>query len=349
MRPSPTSEIRSLVEALGGADTIKREAAIARLAVIGRRAVDRLSQVYADPSTSRDKRIAILQVLEAARDPRALAIARNALRDGGDVAIAATLTLRALLDVPDAAISADALDALVATAVDPAKDRRVRVAAVEALDGIPGELRDRVAAALAIDIDPLPRARTPASLRKAVAADALWQDAMEGRLPDDPAPLRETLHTRALAAPLSSLQKLVDGTKEREMTAATAGRAEAWRAVRGAIHQALALRGSRVALYDLRETIERTTGPLPASYLSALDLIADETCLEPIAAALSHSNPDERWRSQLSAAFVAVVKRLRLPSTSNTLERIRSRWPDAARALNTPSRTRARRKKAGRT
>ena len=41
-------------------------------------------------------------------------------------------------------------------------------------------------------------------------------------------------------------------------------------AVRGALHQALALRGSRVALYDLRETIERPPAPLPSSFLAAL-------------------------------------------------------------------------------
>ena len=59
---------------------------------------------------------------------------------------------------------------------------------------------------------------------------------------------------RAAAAPLNSLRKLIDAIHAREDDAG-ASRREGWRALRGSLHQALALRGSRVALYDLRESI----------------------------------------------------------------------------------------------
>ena len=57
----------------------------------------------------------------------------------------------------------------------------------------------------------------------------------------------------------------------------------AWQNARGALHQALALRGSRVAVYDLRETIEQSRGPLPTSFVAALHVVGDASCLEPIA------------------------------------------------------------------
>src|SRR5688500_7669282 len=102
MKPSPATEIRTLIDALGAADEIRQESAIARLAVIGGRAVDRLLAVYADPATNRSKRVAILRVLEASADPRGVAVARGALNEGGDVGVAAAAALRQLLDLPDA-------------------------------------------------------------------------------------------------------------------------------------------------------------------------------------------------------------------------------------------------------
>src|SRR3990167_8946536 len=46
----------------------------------------------------------------------------------------------------------------------------------------------------------------------------------------------------------------------------------------------LADRGSRLALYDVRETLETVPGPLPVEFLSALTAVGDVSCLEPIAA-----------------------------------------------------------------
>ena len=348
MKPSPATEIRTLIDALGAADEIKRESAIARLAVIGRRAVDRLVAVYPQPTTERSKRLAILRVFEASGDPGGLATARDALKEGGDVAVAAAAALRRLLELPDADSSAEALDALIATAMDAAVERRVRVAALDALQGMPDDVRNRVAAALDGDLGGKPTKGARVG-RQDSGTDALWQDALDGQLPDGPAALRQAVQVKAGSAALGLLQKLVDAVRTREGNSGTGAGAEEWRAIRGALHQALALRGSTVALYDLRETIAAADRPLPSSFVAALHAIGDETCLEPIAAAVSRSGGQERWRHQLTEAFAAIVKRERVPPGSPLMKRIGTRWPDAAPLLSTPSRTRPRRKRPVRT
>ena len=65
---------------------------------------------------------------------------------------------------------------------------------------------------------------------------------------------------------------------------------------RAAAHFALAQGGSRLALYDLRETIETAKQPLAVKFMAAVTAIGDATCLEPIAAAHAKKRPraDER-------------------------------------------------------
>lgn len=297
IKPSPASEIRTLIESLGAADEVKREGAIARLAVIGSRAVDRLAAVFVEADTSRATKAGILRVLEATGDPRAIPLARRALQDGGDVAVAAAGTLRPLVQSPSADVAAESLDLLMTTLCDDTVEQRVRAAAFDALQDVP-EVRDRIGDILG---NP-PDGRT---------VEAVWRDATEGRLPDAAGPLREAVQLRAASAPLGTLQKLVDALRGRETNARDASAAD-WRAARGAVHQALALRGSRIAVYDLRETLESATDALPSTFLTALHLVGDESCLAAIAAAHKRSAQDPRWRQQLEAAFQAIVKREKL-------------------------------------
>jgi hypothetical protein len=347
IKSSPASEIGRLTAALDSDEEVTREAAIARLAVIGRRAIDRLVAVYADSSTARGKRIAILRVLEAAGDARGLRIARGALSEGGDVAVAAAATLRGLLsnDV-DPVSSSEALDALIGIALDAAAEKRVRIAASGALQDIPGDIRSRVAAALE-DSSLLTAKRLGGSAPGDDAAEAVWQDAIAGRLPDDPAPLRSAVRTRAGSAALGSLQKLVDAARKRETETAGEARKKEWRALRGALHQALALRGSTVALYDLRETVAGSADALPSGFVAALQTIGNKSCLEAIAAAISRTASDNAWRHQLATAFAAIAQRERMTPSSAVMKRIAARWPQAA-AVSTISRTTPRRKAARR-
>jgi hypothetical protein len=139
--------------------------------------------------------------------------------------------------------------------------------------------------------------------------EAVWQDALEGYLPDAPGRLREAVQLRAATAPLGALQKLVDALPTKEVDPRSAPE---WLSVHGALHQALALRGSRIAVYDVRETVEAAHASLPSTFLTALHLVGDESCLAPIAAAHKRAKDDERWRQQLEAAFNAIVKRDKL-------------------------------------
>jgi hypothetical protein len=319
IKVSSAAEIRTLVPALASDDEVRREAAIARLAIIGARAVDALGRAY--DGADRVTKVAILRTLESIADGRAAPIARRALAERGDVAVAATSALRALLDSPHGPTGTDALDALVATTLDREADRRLRLAAFDALRDMPEGVRARVAEALAADPDARLKSRVLELPSDAAAADSIWQDALEGRLPDDPAALREAAQTRAAAAALSALQKLIDAIRAREGSAPRSARA-AWRSLRGALHQALALRGSRVAVYDLRETISQTRDPLPTSFLAALHVVGDASCLEPIATAYANAESDERWRVQLAAAFRTIAKREKITKRHAVMKRV---------------------------
>jgi hypothetical protein len=267
-------------------------------------------------------------VLEAIGDPRAMAVAARALDEGGEVAVAATSTLRVLLGVREESVAAEALDRIVQVALNRSCERRVRLAAFEALRDVPGGVRDRVMQALAVDADPVVQAHVAGQPRDAAALDAVWQDALSGVLPDDPAELREAARARTGTAALGELRSLIDAIRAREGTATPGSRAD-WRGVRGALHQALALRGSRVAVYDLRETLADASGPLPASFVAALHGVGDETCLEPIAAACTRAT-DARWQHQLAEAFRAIARRERIGARSAAMKKIMAKWPMAA-------------------
>ena len=332
IKASAGNELRELIAALGGADEVRREVAIARLTVIGARAVDSLRRAYA-AATDRDTKIAVLRALESSGDRRTIALARQAITEGGDVAVAAAAALRGLLDSPHGPTGTDALDVLVATALDPTLERRIRLAAFDALHGIPEGVRARVAEALQRDADPSLKAHAVDSSHDVQTADAAWQDALDGRLPDTPNVLRDAAETRASAAALSSLQKMIDVIRTREAAVSIRKQAE-WQGLRGALHQVLALRGSRIAVYDLRETLATAKGPLPTSFLAALHVVGDPSCLEPIAAAYSRSAPaDARWRGQLAAAFRAIIRREKVTKRHAAMKRIVAHWPDAARDL----------------
>jgi len=370
IKPSRTADIRALIAALASDDDVGRESAIARLAVIGGRAVDRLMAAYS--AAPRDMRIAILRALEAIADPRALAVARGALGEGGDVAAAAASSLRPLLESPDSRTATAALDALVEAALDPSAERRVRMAAVDALRDMPASVRDRVAAALQQEAGVEALAQGSAG---AAGLDAVWQDAVDGRLPDDPAGLRDAVQAHADTAPLGVLQKMIDAARAREGETEAPARRHAWLAVRGALHQALAFRGSRIAVYDLRETLAESRERLPPAFLAAAHVVGDESCLDPIAAAwtaatvqpprlethpgapatVQHDSTrlrdggDARWRHQLEAAFQAIVTRERISKRGAVWKRVATRYPEAARAFSTTSRTTPRPKTRGRT
>jgi hypothetical protein len=315
---STDAEVRALIQALAAGGEARREAAIARLIIIGRRAVGRLVSEY-HASTDRALQRAILRVLEAAADERCLGPAQHALQAGGELAVSAVGVVRELLAHGTGRLQADALDCLLLVTADPASEHRVRAAAVEALRSAPDDVRTAVSA------------RLPPG---GPADEALWADAIEGHLPDDPDALREAVASRAPDAPLPILRRLVEAVRESERQRAGNTR-EGWRRLRGALHQAIAARRSRVGLDDLRESFETAIEPLPSPFLAAVQMIGDDSCLESIATAYSRSPlHEQRWRQQLVQAFESVRKRERLtlrhPAMRRAVAKMRSGRPLSA-------------------
>ena len=94
-RSSSARHVEQLVASLGSSSPVERDSAVARLIVIGERAVERLLPVVADPQQKAAANAA-LAALEALADPRALDTVLAALsRD--EVALAAVQAAGAYL------------------------------------------------------------------------------------------------------------------------------------------------------------------------------------------------------------------------------------------------------------
>src|SRR5260370_5438617 len=152
IRPAAGAQIRELIAAVEGKDAVARDAAVARLAVIGPRAMEPLLQSYARAGVR--LRAGILRAFEASGDARALPSAREAIRgDAPDLHAPAAGALRALLASTDAKTATAALDELVAAAVDPGVPTSARVAALDALRDGPPDVMAQLAPKLQADPD----------------------------------------------------------------------------------------------------------------------------------------------------------------------------------------------------
>ena len=329
---SAGAEIRQLIDALDGGDETMRESAIARLALIGPRAVEHLLQEF--PSATPTARVGLLRAMERLADPRTLALARGAMTDESAAAqVAASGVLRALLTSGTSSIARDAFDALVTAALDPNRPPELRLAAWDAIRDTPGSARDRVRQALAADADPHVR-QYAGGASPATDPPDVWSEAAEGRLPAAAGALKTALAAHKATARLTELQKLVDHVRAREQQERDAAAREEWRAVRGALHQALAARNSRLALYDLRESL-LATDRLPVAFLAAIEEIGDASCLDTIAAAYdASSRSGDTWlRQHLASAFRAIIHRESLTRRHAALKRTLARWPEATTEL----------------
>ena len=335
IRPPAGAEIRDLIAALGADDPVARESAVARLAVVGTRAVEPLLRTYA----SADARLkgGILRAFEAMTEPRALGPARDALKgDAVDLYAPASGVLRALLSSSRAETASGALDALVAAAVDARRPKPVRLAALDALREAPSDVLEPVARRLVADPDAEVRARAAAAPcgRNTTDDDDVWTAAVDGRLPASPEALKDAVTARRTTARLTELQGLVDRIRARERKEADPARREQWRAVRGAVHHALAGRNSRLALYDLRDSLLEPER-LPVAFLAAIEEIGDASCVETLAAAYDASSRsgDTWWREHIAAAFRAIVQREGLTRRHAAVKRALTRWPEATADL----------------
>ena len=343
---SSAREVAALLGDLESGTDAARETAVARLAVIGTRAVAGLLSLIAS-SRVPAARVGALAALEAVGDPRAADAAFGCLEDDdGAVRSAAAALLRRLLD---STRGADVLDRLAAIAVDGAKADGARLAALDALRLVQGPAVELIWARLGDDASPAVRAMVVGhgGLSAVPAAESLEQ-AASGALPDHPDALRQWLEAAGADTPLPTLHSLVQRVRERERETTDGVRRREWMTARASAHQVLAARGSTVALYDLRETIESGEAA-PVEMLAALGAIGDRTCLEAIAAAFARAGGQpagdrtsrgpgaDWWRGHMAAVFRTIAAREKLTERHAVVRRIRTRWPAAATALLGPS------------
>ncbi|MGE0591553.1 MAG: hypothetical protein AB7G23_00325 [Vicinamibacterales bacterium] len=326
IRTSSAREVERLIADLHEADPSARETAVARLRIIGPRAIARLSALL-DGTSAPAVRADALRVLEGQADPRARTLALTALASvDATVLLAAIAVLRGWL--PDDA-DARVRDALTGLALDPARPGDAREAARHAVGG--GGL-DAAGSTSASDDNGAP-------LRGAVAepvAPAAFTDPREARHWVD-------AHADA---PLSTLHGLVEHARLQEQSARPDTRQE-WLAARGAAHEALARRGSRVALYDLRESFHGAAVALPFGFLHAMAALGDAACLDALARAWEAAAGDPWWQQHLAETARAVAEREGLDERHTAVKRLRDRWP--AFPLSTTSRTRRARSPGRRT
>ena len=193
------------------------------------------------------------------------------------------------------------LDALTGVALDPARPDAVRLAALDALSELP---RDLVRPVL-----------------QQAARDALAAGAVE-----DPIAAREWLAEHPDAS-LSELHALATRIREHERREPAARVIQDWVVTRGAVHAALARRGSRVALYDLRESFDAAQSPLPLDFLTAVTAIGDMSCLEPLARAWTALPREAWWRTRLSDAAADILRREKLTARTAVVKRLRAKYP----------------------
>jgi len=220
-----------------------------------------------------------------------------------------------------------AFERLAATALSAGSPTAVRLAALAALDGQPEKLLKPIYEVLAKD--PASKVVARATRHQAGAVEPLEALVALG-LPADPAVVAAVAREDGERAPLATLKRAVEIVRSRQEQVVDAEAREQWAVVRGVLHQHLAARGSRLALYDLREALESATTHLPVGFLSAAAVVGDTSCLMPLARAWVDSAAiDRSWRDHLAETFGAIVTREKLTRRHAVLKQILERWPSA--------------------
>ena len=318
--------LAELIAALGSANDAERESAVARLTLLGDLAFRKVALVVSDEQASPTARAAGLRVLAAMPGPVPVQAAAAALQSDISTLVEGACQLLGRRARESGADGARALDALTGLALAPAAPSDSRLAAVAALEGLPDTLMRPVYEALAKD--------TSSGLVSRAArarAGQTWSLAalQERQLGDDPALVAAAVRDEADETPITELRRLIDTVRQRE-TAATDSDQAQWRTIRGSLHEALARRNSRIALYDLRETFEFSHDAVPLGFLASAAAIGDAATLDSIAAAWERASADDRWyRDHLAAVFDAILRRERLSRHHTVLKKLLLRRPAA--------------------
>jgi hypothetical protein len=286
-----------LIADLESSDAVRRDAAVARIRVLGSRALPRLAKFIESSNSSRARALAI-GALDGVEDPHAIEIALTGLGSSDvDSVVAALGALRSWVAQET---GTRLLEAISAIAVDRARDSRIRVAAIDALSDLPEHL-----------VRPLREQAPPPE--------------SAGPPLDNPVAAREWVEAHGRKSTLATLHDTVKSFRDCESRAETTRGREEWMKARGAVHGILAERGSRVALYDAREMLGVAHTPLPPGFLAAIGGVGDVSCLEPLARAWSATR-EATWRAQLSEAARQIVTRSKLDGRSAVVKGLRANW-----------------------
>jgi HEAT repeat protein len=333
IRASSSRQIAALVADLSAADDTTREAAAARLTVMGARAVEPLLTLAMSAAADTTRAIA-LRTLEGTADPRALTAALQLLEREGEAPAVAAAAARVARVFVRGANGALAVDKLTAAALDPRRPSVVRVAALSALGALDPATLSPLLASLASDPDMRVRAEaSSASEGRRPAGRPIDLAALsgDGELPSDPDALRRAFAHAKADLPLPALLRVLERVREREASE-PAARRQGWTAARAAAHLALANRGSRLAVYDLRESLEAARAPLPVEMLAALSIIGDASCVEAIAGAHARAK-DAWWRDHLADAFRTIVAREKLTRRHAAVKKAEKKYAKSVDAL----------------
>lgn len=322
----PSADTARLIAELSSSDALRRETAIARLSVIGARGVTRLLALVADDTALMQARLGALTALETIADPRSFATIR-ALSGNADVRLAvAAIAVLGVLAQGDDPNADKAFDLLTSIALDASIDSDRRVAACRALEGLPAKIVAPILEALATgSAAPVQAHATRARAGQTQPIDSL----IDKGLPADPDVMAAIVREEGGEARVTLLRDLVDQVRNKEKASKAPATRANWMAVRGLLHQHLAARNSRLAVYDLRETLAASSDPLPVGFLAAAAAVGDAACLEPIAKSWLAATGDPWWRDHLAEAFAAIVKREKLTRRSAAMTRLLDRLPKA--------------------
>jgi hypothetical protein len=341
IRRSAAAEIRELVTALAGGDAVARETASARLGAIGARAVPHLLDAFA-ASRSRVERVAILKVLDATRDRRGVLLAIDLLATPGrDPAVAAGAI--ALLGSGLDDEQTQSLETLGTIAVDAARPELERLAAWRMLERMPerilAPLRRRLGRDASAAVRRLAEAAPDSAHTPLAALDpAGLLESAAGGADTDPAVIAAAAASAGPGVPLTTLHRLVELARASEASAPAEADRHEWLLARAALHAALVDRRSRVALYDVVETLERADRPLPDAFATTLEHLGDAAALDVLATAAARaagtdSLQEQQWRVRLLAAGRAILDRERLTRRHAAVRRLERAFPEFARAL----------------
>jgi hypothetical protein len=328
IRRSASADIARLIDELVSGDAHRRDLASARLAVIGSRATTALLALATDAARPSVVRTTALETLQSIGDSRAAAIAHTLAVEPGDDALAvAAIDLLGQIARGEDTRATRAFDRLASIVVASDASTTRRLASLTALEGQPDKLLRPLYESLAKD--PASKVVARATRRQAGAVESL-ETLVSRDLPGDPDIIGAVVRDDGETTPLTTLKKAIEAIRARERGATSDDERARWAVVRGAVHQLLAARNSRLGLYDLRETLEQAHGPLPVGFLSAAAVVGDTACLTPLAAAWMHTSPDDRWwREHLADAFRSIVSREGLTRRHSVLIKILAKWPGA--------------------